>query len=99
MRFLNRTDAGQQLADKRAIGVLYLPENERASHDFHARLPEQFDFVLHFDETRGPSRIAKGDTHDRVTDRPFKAPGIAVGVGLVLGVAIAWLGGRLGNAK
>ena len=37
---------------ERAIGVLYLPESERASHYFHARLSEQFDFVLHFDETR-----------------------------------------------
>lgn len=32
--------------------MLYVPETERASHYFHARLPEQFDFVLHFDETR-----------------------------------------------
>jgi erythromycin esterase-like protein len=37
---------------ERAIGVLYLPDTERASHYFYARLPEQFDFVLHFDETR-----------------------------------------------
>jgi erythromycin esterase-like protein len=37
---------------ERAIGVLYLPETERRSHYFHARLPDQFDFVLHFDETR-----------------------------------------------
>ena len=37
---------------ERAIGVLYLPETERASHYFYARLPEQFDFLLHFDETR-----------------------------------------------
>ena len=37
---------------ERAIGVLYLPDTERASHYFHARLSEQFDFVLHFDETR-----------------------------------------------
>jgi erythromycin esterase-like protein len=37
---------------ERAIGVLYLPESERISHYFHARLPEQFDFVLHVDETR-----------------------------------------------
>ena len=42
--------AGPRL--ERAIGVLYLPETERGSHYFHARLPEQFDFVLHFDETR-----------------------------------------------
>ena len=30
----------------------HLPESERASHYFHARLPEQFDYVLHFDATR-----------------------------------------------
>jgi erythromycin esterase-like protein/predicted phosphoribosyltransferase len=37
---------------ERAIGVLYLPDTERQSHYFHARLSEQFDYVLHFDETR-----------------------------------------------
>ena len=37
---------------ERAIGVLYLPQSERASHYFHARLPQQFDAVLHFDQTR-----------------------------------------------
>jgi erythromycin esterase-like protein len=37
---------------ERAIGVIYRPETERASHYFHARLPQQFDVVLHFDETR-----------------------------------------------
>jgi erythromycin esterase-like protein len=37
---------------ERAIGVLYLPETERRSHYFHARLAEQFDFVIHIDETR-----------------------------------------------
>ncbi|MDB6123725.1 MAG: hypothetical protein JWQ71_2718 [Pedosphaera sp.] len=37
---------------ERAIGVIYRPESERMSHYFHARLPEQFDAVLHFDQTR-----------------------------------------------
>ncbi len=37
---------------ERAIGVIYLPQSERASHYFHALLPEQFDIVLHYDETR-----------------------------------------------
>jgi len=37
---------------ERAIGVIYRPETERLSHYFHARLAEQFDCVLHFDETR-----------------------------------------------
>jgi erythromycin esterase-like protein len=37
---------------ERAIGVIYRPDTERQSHYFQARLPEQFDAVLHFDETR-----------------------------------------------
>jgi len=37
---------------ERAIGVIYLPETERQSHYFHARLSDQFDYVLHFDHTR-----------------------------------------------
>lgn len=37
---------------ERAIGVIYLPETERESHYFDARLSQQFDAVLHFDQTR-----------------------------------------------
>jgi erythromycin esterase-like protein/predicted phosphoribosyltransferase len=37
---------------ERAIGVIYRPETERASHYFHADLAAQFDVLLHFDETR-----------------------------------------------
>ena len=37
---------------ERAIGVIYLPESELASHYFHARLSDQFDAVIHFDQTR-----------------------------------------------
>jgi erythromycin esterase-like protein len=37
---------------ERAIGVIYRPETERVSHYFEARLPSQFDAVMHFDETR-----------------------------------------------
>jgi erythromycin esterase-like protein len=36
---------------ERAIGVIYLPQSERQSHYFDARLPGQFDAVLHIDET------------------------------------------------
>jgi erythromycin esterase-like protein len=38
---------------ERAIGVIYRPETERFSHYFNARLADQFDAVIHFDETRG----------------------------------------------
>jgi erythromycin esterase-like protein len=37
---------------ERAIGVIYRPEIERGSHYFHARLGDQFDAVIHIDETR-----------------------------------------------
>jgi len=37
---------------ERAIGVIYRPETERRSHYFQAQLPNQFDAVLHFDETQ-----------------------------------------------
>ncbi len=37
---------------ERAIGVIYAPETERRSHYFRAHLARQFDYVLHFDETR-----------------------------------------------
>ncbi|GCE22150.1 erythromycin esterase family protein [Dictyobacter kobayashii] len=36
---------------ERAIGVVYRPYTERASHYFEATLPEQFDAVIHLDRT------------------------------------------------
>jgi erythromycin esterase-like protein len=50
---------------ERAIGVIYRPETERESHYFQTRLSEQFDAVLHFDETRAVEpleRTARWDT-------------------------------------
>src|SRR5260221_2514857 len=46
------TDGLHRSALERAIGVVYRPETERNSHYFRARLPDQLDAVLHFDETR-----------------------------------------------
>jgi erythromycin esterase-like protein len=37
---------------ERAIGVIYRPETERLSHYFQARLADQFDAVVHLDETQ-----------------------------------------------
>jgi erythromycin esterase-like protein len=50
---------------ERAIGVIYLPQSERVSHYFHAQLPDQFDVVLHYDQTRAVEpleRTAKWET-------------------------------------
>ena len=58
-RFLISLDDGNAVASalreprlERAIGVIYRPETERQSHYFYARLADQFDALLHFDETR-----------------------------------------------
>jgi erythromycin esterase-like protein len=37
---------------ERAIGVIYRPESEFASHYFQARISDQFDAVIHLDRTR-----------------------------------------------
>jgi len=65
-QIFHRTELGQfflDLRDKeteallsqpqleRAIGVIYRPESERVSHYFTAVLSEQFDGIIHFDET------------------------------------------------
>ena len=47
---------------ERAIGVIYLPRLERISHYFFARLPEQFDAILHFDETRAVNPLDRTET-------------------------------------
>ena len=58
-RFLMTLRSDRHAADalrppmlERAIGVIYKPETERQSHYFRARLSDQFDAVIHFDETR-----------------------------------------------
>ncbi len=42
---------------ERAIGVIYRPETERASHYFEAVLPRQFDEYIWFDDTRAVTPI------------------------------------------
>ena len=57
-RFLLAPRPGEAAADglresrlERAIGVVYRPETERLSHYFGARLADQFDAVIHVDQT------------------------------------------------
>ena len=44
---------------ERAIGVIYRPRTERQSHYFRARLADQFDTVVHIDETRAVEPIER----------------------------------------
>lgn len=44
---------------ERAIGVIYQPETERVSHYYYACLPNQFDALIHIDDTRGVEPLDK----------------------------------------
>jgi erythromycin esterase-like protein len=57
---------------ERAIGVIYKPDTERASHYFPARLSSQFDLVVHVDETRALEPLEKWAR--RETDLPETYP-------------------------
>ena len=62
--------AGPRL--ERAIGVIYRPETERGSHYFAARLPLQFDLVVHVDRTRGVEPLERWT--DQIVDLPETYP-------------------------
>ena len=68
MVMLDRPEVAAALPDQaleRAIGVVYRPESERASHYFQARLAEQFDVVLHYDRTRALEPLERTPEWDR----------------------------------
>jgi erythromycin esterase-like protein/predicted phosphoribosyltransferase len=59
---------------ERAIGVIYRPDTERASHYFRARVADQFDAVIHIDDTRAVQpleRTAHWDTGEVPETYPF----------------------------
>ena len=60
----NNGDVLPQRLLERAIGVIYRPETERASHYFHADLAAQFDALLHFDETRAVEPLERTSEWD-----------------------------------
>lgn len=69
---VRRALAGPRL--ERAIGVIYRPQTERASHWFLCRLPEQFDAVIHIDESSAVEpldTVAGWATADAAETWPF----------------------------
>lgn len=56
---------------ERAIGVIYRPETELASHYFQAVLPRQFDEYIWFDETRAVSPLPTVDLAGMPDTYPF----------------------------
>ena len=72
---------GEDMADalsppmlERAIGVIYRPETERASHYFRASLTGQFDAIFHLDETTAVEPLDSGEhwtQHETPDTFPF----------------------------
>jgi erythromycin esterase-like protein/predicted phosphoribosyltransferase len=59
---------------ERAIGVIYRPETERFSHYFHARLSDQFDAVIHFDETTALEPLVSAGESEQARELPETYP-------------------------
>jgi protein-L-isoaspartate(D-aspartate) O-methyltransferase len=56
---------------ERAIGVIYRPDTERASHYFDASLPQQFDEWIWFDETSAVGPLATRQSAAHEPEHPF----------------------------
>jgi erythromycin esterase-like protein len=73
---LNERDPGAALHQpllERAVGVVYRPQSERASHYFRAQLARQFDAVIHVDRTRALEPLERLRTEDE-TEVPETFP-------------------------
>jgi protein-L-isoaspartate(D-aspartate) O-methyltransferase len=56
---------------ERAIGVIYRPDTELASHYFQAVLPQQFDEYVWFDETHAVEALARTSARGLPDTYPF----------------------------
>jgi protein-L-isoaspartate(D-aspartate) O-methyltransferase len=56
---------------ERAIGVIYRPETELASHYFQAVLPQQFDEYVWFDRSNAVRPLATHETEGMPDTWPF----------------------------
>lgn len=56
---------------ERAIGVIYRPETELASHYFQASLPQQFDEYIWFDDTRAVTPLDTAEIAGLPDTYPF----------------------------
>ena len=68
---LRRAQSLQKARLERAIGVIYRPETELASHYFQAVLPEQFNEFIWFGQTRAISPFATKELEEMPDTYPF----------------------------
>ena len=67
----NLADALSQTRLERAIGVIYRPETELASHYFEAVLADQFDAYVWFEETQAVTPLGPERPHGAPETWPF----------------------------
>lgn len=61
---------------ERAIGVIYLPQSERVSHYLFADISDQFDAVVHFDESGAVEPLKKTQLWKKAKCPKHTLPGI-----------------------
>jgi len=61
----------EELRLERAIGVIYHPESERASHYFQANLPGQFDEYIWFDQSTAVTLFGTTELEGLPSTYPF----------------------------
>jgi protein-L-isoaspartate(D-aspartate) O-methyltransferase len=74
LREPRKGDVREELAAarlERAIGVIYRPDTELASHYFHARLSHQFDEFIWFDHTKAVRGISDDEARRFSPEHPF----------------------------
>jgi erythromycin esterase-like protein len=68
---LEKSQSLQKARLERAIGVIYRPETELASHYFQAVLPNQFDEYVWFDVSKAITPFATKELEDMPDTYPF----------------------------
>lgn len=74
LREPRKPDVREELSSprlERAIGVVYRPETELASHYFHARLPDQFDELIWFDRSEAVHPVSASEARKFPPEHPF----------------------------
>jgi protein-L-isoaspartate(D-aspartate) O-methyltransferase len=74
LRYPARAEVREELLAprlERAIGVIYRPESELASHYFQASLPRQFDEYVWFDRTAAVTPLGRAQTTGMPDTYPF----------------------------
>jgi erythromycin esterase-like protein len=69
--FVSSREAREVLDEERltrALGVIYRPETEPASHYYGSRIGRQFDVIVHYDETRALQPLARRHVQEALRD-------------------------------